>query len=370
LIAIIVYGQDLTPFQKGEKWGFKNGRGKVVVKANYQKAYNLDEKVGLAPVMLNGKWGFIDIKGTLVIPHLYTSIWTTKNYDKKYVFIDGVAEVELNGQKICIDKTGKQVPALIQDFGNHQYAECYAEKRATTGTGTGKMGLVNKSKEIIIPMEYEFLLFSEKDYPIYVQKEKDGKWGYIDLNNEVVIPFKFESVTGFHQPQGENFTEKVARVRLDGVTYYMDKTGNLLGEVNPETLRKMRERAVQDSLKHVKFMAELKQAKEENNSGGNASSGSGSSSASSKVTRIHHCGFCASTVVSEKDPSDRNCPNSMNTAGTHKWKVLGISGNTTYHCKQCNTTIQTEDKSPVYFENCSGKRDSGGNPAGHTWKKQ
>jgi tetratricopeptide (TPR) repeat protein len=49
----------------GNKWGFANLEGKLVIEAKYDGAFSFSH--GLAPVLVEGKWGYIDINEKLVI---------------------------------------------------------------------------------------------------------------------------------------------------------------------------------------------------------------------------------------------------------------------------------------------------------------
>lgn len=56
---------------KGEKWGFVNTAGKVVIEPSFDNAKSFSN--GLAAVMKDGKWGFINSDGTVVIDYEYAA---------------------------------------------------------------------------------------------------------------------------------------------------------------------------------------------------------------------------------------------------------------------------------------------------------
>lgn len=58
-------GSDVTAVKVGDKWGFIDTKGKMVIEAQYQDARPFSNE--LAAVMVNGKWGFIDTDGKMVI---------------------------------------------------------------------------------------------------------------------------------------------------------------------------------------------------------------------------------------------------------------------------------------------------------------
>lgn len=56
---------------KGDKWGFVNTAGKVVIEPYFDDAKSFSN--GLAAVMKDGKWGFINSDGTVVIDYAYAA---------------------------------------------------------------------------------------------------------------------------------------------------------------------------------------------------------------------------------------------------------------------------------------------------------
>ncbi len=96
----------------GLKYGFKDDKGKVVVKAKYWEAGHFSE--GLCPVSNDGKqWFYINTKGKKVfdIDSTGENYWTAGNY------IDGVAIIAVNDATsgtYLIDKTGKKL--TVNDY--------------------------------------------------------------------------------------------------------------------------------------------------------------------------------------------------------------------------------------------------------------
>jgi len=128
----------------------------------------------------------------------------------------------------------------------------YIDKFDTNGHAevrkNGKYGLINESREIVVPVKYDYVgFFSEERCPVkndsfygFVDKEgaeiipliyddvrwfsqglaavkKGGKWGYVDYMGNVRIPFEYDSA-------GDFFNQK-AYVSKDGEKFYIDNTG-------------------------------------------------------------------------------------------------------------------------------------------------
>lgn len=86
---------------KTKKEGFINKRGEFVVKPTYNVGFAKDFSEGVAAVSLDGqKWGFINTSGMMVIP---------AQFEKVASFSEGLAKVKLNGKFGFIDKKGEWV---------------------------------------------------------------------------------------------------------------------------------------------------------------------------------------------------------------------------------------------------------------------
>ena len=49
----------------GDKWGYVNQVGKIVIEPQFDDAYNFSK--GLAAIKISDKWGYINHKGEIVI---------------------------------------------------------------------------------------------------------------------------------------------------------------------------------------------------------------------------------------------------------------------------------------------------------------
>lgn len=63
--ARVFAGDSYTAVKIGERWGFVDNSGKVVIEPKYEEARSFSN--GLAAVKMNGKWGFIDGAGSMKI---------------------------------------------------------------------------------------------------------------------------------------------------------------------------------------------------------------------------------------------------------------------------------------------------------------
>jgi hypothetical protein len=101
-----VFFDGLAWIRLGDKWGFINEQGKVVVPPVYDEVRVFD--FGFAQVKLNGKWGVVDQQGKVVIPPKY-------DYASN-LFPNGLALVGLGGKLGFVDQQGNEVIPLKYDY--------------------------------------------------------------------------------------------------------------------------------------------------------------------------------------------------------------------------------------------------------------
>jgi len=203
-VDIFYEGEGLAAVKLNGKWGFINKTGKEVISFKYDNASFFSE--GLAAVALNGKWGFIDKTGREVIPFKYDDV------SNGYYFSDGFARVKLNGEVVSIDKTGKEVILKYSGGGNSE---------PTRVVLNGKVGFIKRSYNSqtrstieIVPCKYD----DGEDFSEGLAAVKlNGKWGFIDTTGKEVIPLKYD--------YAYYFREGLACVILNGKYGFIDKTG-------------------------------------------------------------------------------------------------------------------------------------------------
>lgn len=88
----------LVKYNKDNKFGFRDLRGKVIIPAVYDDIFNFKED--LAAAEQNGKYGYIDKQNNVVIPF---------NYDLAMSFSEGFAVVTIGEKSGYIDKQGNVI---------------------------------------------------------------------------------------------------------------------------------------------------------------------------------------------------------------------------------------------------------------------
>lgn len=228
----------LYPVSFGNKYGYMNAQGKVVIKPQFYVAHEFSE--GLAPVQIKDKMGYINQEGKIVIE---------PQFNIAFGFSDGLAPVDLGDHMGYINKSGKVViepelpieyatsftsgvavvtfhmdqshslidkrgiivvPPILDDIGFFSEGIARAEEN-------GSYGFIDSSGEWIIEPQYQDALdFSEALAAVKI----NGKWGFIDRSANKVIDAKYDEVY--------NFSEGLAQIKLNGKIGFIDKTGKTI----------------------------------------------------------------------------------------------------------------------------------------------
>ena len=175
----------LVPFEKGDKWGYKDKGGEVVIPPQFTIAQEFSTE-GIAAVVDEEGWAYIDRKGSLLIrPFIFDN---APDY-----FQEGLARFTVDNKFGFFDKKGKVIIKPKFDF-----AAPFHEGLAAICLGCKE----EKKGE--------------------VRFWKEGKWGFINRKGEMVIPPQFDAVRQFENGR--------ARVRLQGKWVSIDKKGKIFVE--------------------------------------------------------------------------------------------------------------------------------------------
>ena len=231
---------ELYPLQIGNKWGYVNKVGCVVIEPRFSLAFFFEGR--LARVHVNYQWGVIDKTGRFIIEPQYGGIGR---------FRDGLASVKKNEKVGFINEAGKIIvpiegdskimpeykngvaiflkngnPFYVDKNGTYitrdqfcQKTECYNYNRIHPVGKDGKWGLVDAKNELILKPQYDHINH-EKDGLFLVKK--NDRYGFIDKMGNLVIDLQFE---GAH-----DFKDGFAGVKKNGKYGFIDKTGRFVIE--------------------------------------------------------------------------------------------------------------------------------------------
>ena len=238
------------------RFGFVNGRGRVVIRPRYRLAAPFSE--GLAAVIVLGKpnqglLAFIDRKGRMAV----------RPFDGSGMkFSSGVARVLLGAEYVYMNKRGRWVSRAYQNAedcteglcavtmgsrgpkmwgfintsgavivkGQYSWAEPFKEGIARVGimigepylkngapAVVGNEGYIDRTGKQITSLEFDKAWdFSNG----MAQVELKGKWGYIDKTGRLVISYQYDETHAFQEGLGG--------VKVNGLWGFIDKTGKLV----------------------------------------------------------------------------------------------------------------------------------------------
>lgn len=221
-----LFNEKLLCVKDGDKWGYVNKRGKCVIKAKYDKAYNFTEnglarvgqyneedgvfyygfinkkgdtvvkakymyatdfyECGLAAVVdEDGEWGVIDAKGELVVKC---------KYEKIFIYDSGVIIAETSkGKVFLVDKKGEDISEKYEKI------DWYEEAEIGVVYDDDEVGIINaKGKEILeLTDDYDAISnFNENGIGLYWE---DDYYGIINSKGKVITKADYEYIFGFNK---------------------------------------------------------------------------------------------------------------------------------------------------------------------------
>ncbi len=177
----------LLTLEKDNKTSLANVKGDVLIPSEYQEITPcFYEPKDRFIVKKNNKYGIIDKHKNIIVPIIYNSISNWVEYSPKGHFIS------INGKKGFMSRQGEITIEPIYD--NFDFLGEFIRV-----SNNSKYGLLNTSKELILPIEYDriYLDWFELEYErkevneFYAQKK--GKYYLINSKGKVIkenIPFK------------------------------------------------------------------------------------------------------------------------------------------------------------------------------------
>lgn len=140
--------------------------------------------------------------GETVVVAKYDDIWWDPLVE------ESLFTVKLKGKMGLIDKAGNEIVPLKYDYVK-EYREGLVGVRSNW-----RYGFVDKTGVEVIPCKYEDV-DDFRDGCVGVKL--NGKWGFIDRTGKEIVPFKYATVG--------NFCEGLSWVKLNGRMGFIDKTG-------------------------------------------------------------------------------------------------------------------------------------------------
>ena len=206
--------------QKGEKTGFVDKTGKLIVPVEYEYDGASYLSNGIFALRKGWFWGIIDISGKELAPFIYDEIG---------LYSEGMVMVVLDGKVGFVNTMGGQdIPPQydIVEGPCGCWSFVFSGGLAAVSLD-GKWGYIRTDGSVAIAFLYEGAeMFSEGLACVAM----GGMWGFIDTAGKVVIPFEYDPIgTEYGVDFGTGFFYGgEAYVRKNGLLGYIDRTGKAL----------------------------------------------------------------------------------------------------------------------------------------------
>ena len=184
------------------KMGLIDEDGDVIAPFIYEYINDHTTVGELLSVCRNRKTGFINLFGQEIIPAIYDIIPNHfvcyYNAEQTHETLDQTFPqyTELIANKIKFNKYTNSYDTLHNSFENRNISYCFHSRLGTLLMLSlkGKIGVLNKKGETIIPFEYDYIGSYDPYYDYLILVGKDGFWGFVDEDFNTVISFSYSKV--------------------------------------------------------------------------------------------------------------------------------------------------------------------------------
>ncbi|NDJ21645.1 WG repeat-containing protein [Nostoc sp. B(2019)] len=227
------FSEEMARVKIGNKWGYINKTGKLVIPAKFD-GYPVDGAIyfslsfmdkhhrsfrysgnfsqGLAPVQVGNKWGYIDKRGRMVIPPKFAcaddfseglaavgnqgmyinqkgqAVFTHQFGCNSSKFFQGLA---LIGRDTIINKKGKVVYHLSENFGSESPLSGFSENLLVVNKSNNfDFGFLDREGKIVIKPQFH-LAYPFSEGLALVRNKPTGSrsgFGFINKTGKFVIP--------------------------------------------------------------------------------------------------------------------------------------------------------------------------------------
>ena len=218
-------GDSLGVYAVGGRRGYINVKnGEIIINAktnDYEKAWVFSD--GLAAVMKDGKVGFINVDNELVIPFQFD--YSSNRWgDTGYLFHDGYC--------VMTNKDGKF--GLIDISGNWVVEPEYDELWNAHKTGNrivvndGKHGVLDSCGNVVYPTEYFYIDIWEDGFVL----TKDGRKWQEDYEGNIINPFVIDGVNCYMKyPVSYSNENGVEYALSDYAEYFVNRNSGIMNRI-------------------------------------------------------------------------------------------------------------------------------------------
>ena len=164
-------------------WVF-NGKGQ---KTDQVKLVDAAVDDAFFPIEINNNWGLMNQDGDIVVYPRFE--WTDYSFESLTRYIDNGKTGFLRG-----DPARDNDPNEFFIIASYEYADRFNEGVAVV-MNDKKWGIIDKTRELLVPMEYDGILRMQDGFAAVI---KNGKAGFVNRAGQLKIPLQYKRVRSFH----------------------------------------------------------------------------------------------------------------------------------------------------------------------------
>jgi hypothetical protein len=199
--SIAPFGESAARFRQGNRWGYLDRSGHVIIAAKYVHAgdfqfmsHAVHERFLLAPVSDGNKWGLITLKDSLAIPFQFDSVGRSSRGRLAVKMADSWGYADSSGALVI-----PPVYETVTDFGYDYFPAYGLGETVAAVRQAGQWGYINAWNTPRVSLRYCGLGGVGMNRIAVCQ---DGKWGFVDGGERLVIPAVYDTVTDFRGNAG------------------------------------------------------------------------------------------------------------------------------------------------------------------------
>lgn len=217
--------EGLAAVQLDGKWGYIDTAGDIVIPLQFGHAYSFSEGMAVVRDIETQKEGYINTSGDIVVP---------LEYDHAFTFTDGFGKVNMYardgnpGYYRMFDKNGEMNPDWDCIGGAYLHDSGYFCEGLAWATGPGGRGYIDKTGKLVISIPEDWGWGSAfNSGRAYISGEKTGEY-YIDRKGRPVISENYYRCGDFYQ--GYAVVQEWTSYHTGGDKFIIDVDGNVLGK--------------------------------------------------------------------------------------------------------------------------------------------
>lgn len=169
----------LYPIEFGQKWGYVDAGGQMVVEPRFDSAYDFSGR-DRAAVTLRGKWGAIDQSGRVVIKPDLSGV--------NPCLPGGLIVVRQGGKYGYADTGGR-----IAIEPRYEDANCFGSDGIAVVLLNGRTGLIDTEGRFVMEPRFDEVYTGQGNDEVVVRV--GNKWGFSDVRGNLRSPLKFDEMS-------------------------------------------------------------------------------------------------------------------------------------------------------------------------------